>query len=185
MPAFLKNFEYETMVLLVDFLKILLPAGLVLYAMYLTMKGFLNKELEKKVLDYKMKNSEVILPIRLQAYERMALFLERIAPNNLIVRLNDSSYSAKQLQHVLLSEIREEFGHNLSQQVYMSDQSWTLIKKAMEDVIININKSAQDLPEDAKGLELAKRIFENILAGEKESISEALTYMKNEIRQVF
>ncbi|MDQ3394398.1 MAG: hypothetical protein M3512_09850, partial [Bacteroidota bacterium] len=118
-----------------EFLKFLVPALLVLYAMYLTVKAFIQKDLEQQVLNIKMKNQEVLLPIRLQAFERMALFLERITPNNLVLRLNDGSYSAKQFQQVLLSEIREEYYHNLSQQVYMADESWDLVKNAMEEII--------------------------------------------------
>src|SRR5436305_409786 len=91
-----------------DFIQILLPAALVLYAMYLTVKSFLDKETERKLIDLKTKNSEIVVPIRLQAYERMCLFLERITPNNLLVRLNDTAYSAMELQQVLLSEIRQE-----------------------------------------------------------------------------
>src|SRR4028119_1270098 len=114
-----------------DLIKILLPAAAVLYAMYLTVKAFLNKDFDKRLVDIKIKNTELTLPLRLQAYERMCLFLERISPHNLVVRLNEPAYNAIQFHQKLLLEIREEYNHNLSQQVYMSDQSWTYVKNAM------------------------------------------------------
>lgn len=168
-----------------DLLKILLPALVVLYAMYLTVKAFLSKEFEKKVLDLKTKNTEIVLPIRLQAYERMALFLERIAPHNLIIRLNDPGYNAGTFQQVLLAEIRNEFNHNLSQQVYMTDSTWSVVKGTMEEIISIINQSASEVPADAKGIELAKMIFENLLKRNEDPSNKALKVLKKEIQQVF
>ncbi|MDQ3534092.1 MAG: hypothetical protein M3421_00525 [Bacteroidota bacterium] len=173
------------MELILEFLKFLIPALLVLYAMYLMVKAFIQKDIEQKILDIKMKNQEVVLPIRLQAFERMALFLERITPNNLVLRLNDGSYSAKQFQQVLLSEVREEYYHNLSQQVYMADQTWELVKNAMEEIIVVINQAGSGLPEDAKSIDLARRIFERMLEKNNDPIGEALKSLKNEIRHTF
>jgi len=168
-----------------DFLKILLPAAAVMYGMFLTVRSFLNNDFEKKLIDIRLKNNDVILPIRLQAYERMALFLERISPHNLIIRVNDPAYNVAQLHQRMLMEIREEYNHNLSQQVYMTDQAWGLIKNSMEEVIAIINKSADSIPSDAKGIELAKMVFENLIQKNEEPVSKALKFLKIEIQQVF
>ena len=170
---------------LIELAKISIPAALVLYAMFLTVKSFLAKEMENKILDLRKNNSETVMPIRLQAYERVCLFLERISPNNLIRRVSDNSFSARQLQEVLLNEIRNEFNHNLSQQVYMSDEAWNLIKNSMEEVIVVINAAANELPAEAKGIDLSKRIFESLMERNADSTSTALTFVKDEIRQVF
>ena len=116
------------MEVLIEFGKIILPAGAVLYAVFLTVRMFLTKDLEKRLLELKMKNTDTIMPIRLQAFERVCLFLERISPNNLIMRVNDDVYKSGQFQQILLHEIRSEYNHNLSQQVYMSDESWNMVK---------------------------------------------------------
>jgi hypothetical protein len=171
--------------LLTDFLKIVLPAAVVLYAMYLTVKAFLNKEMEQKWQESKMKNKDIVLPIRLQAYERICLFLERISPSNLVLRVNDASYSAKELQAVLLNEIRDEFNHNLSQQVYMSDEAWEVTKNAMEEVIMLINQAASSVAPDAKSIDLAKRIFELMMEKKIDSHGYALTFVKDEVRKVY
>lgn len=168
-----------------ELLKILLPAGLVLYAMFLTIQSFLTKQFEQKLIEVKSKNIDLVLPIRLQAYERMCLFLERIAPNNLIRRVNNAEYNATELHSLLLSEVREEFNHNLSQQVYMSDEAWTQIKSAMEEIIVLINDSASNIPPDARGIELAKRIFEQLIEQNVDPTSRALKFIKDEIRVVF
>jgi hypothetical protein len=168
-----------------DLIKILLPAAGVLYAMYLTVKAFLNKDFEKKLVEMKVETNKQVLPLRLQAYERMCLFLERISPHNLVVRVNEPAFNVVQFQQKLLYEVREEYYHNLSQQIYMSDASWDLIKKAMEEVIAVINKSAIDLPSEARSIELAKMIFENLVQKNEDPTSQALRFLKNEIRQVF
>ena len=170
---------------LLDFLKIIVPASLVLYAMYLTFTSILNKDYEKKIVELRFKNSETVLPIRLQAYERIILFLERITPNNLLLRVSNPAYSSKEFQQVLLKEIREEFNHNLSQQVYMSDKSWSLVKKSVEDLMATINSAANLLPSDASGLDLAKTLFEIIIEKNADITSDAIAFLKDEIRQVF
>ena len=171
--------------LLVEFGKIILPAMAVMYAMYLTVKMFIQKEWQGQRIALSQKTTETLLPIRLQAYERMCLFLERISPNNLIVRLNNSEYNAAQFQHVLLSEVREEFNHNLSQQVYMSDEAWNMVRRAMEDLVVKINQAGSEVNKEGKSLELAKRIFDLVMEQQTDQIQEALTFIKNEIRQEF
>ncbi|HSZ71289.1 MAG TPA: hypothetical protein VK750_01350 [Cytophagaceae bacterium] len=171
--------------LLGDLLKIVIPAGMILYAMYLVVKSFLSKDFERRLVDLKVKNTEIVLPIRLQAYERMSLFLERISLSHLIVRVNDPSYNVAQFQQILLAEIRNEFQHNLSQQVYMSDQTWILIKKAMEDIVSTINLAGSVLPSDARGIELARKVFEIQSDRSEDPTAPALKFLKDEIRKVF
>lgn len=173
------------MEIILDFGKILLPAGLVLYSMYLTMKSILAKEVVKANLDYKIESGKIALPSRLQAFERMCLFLERLSPGNLVLRLNNTNMSAKELQHLMVMEIREEFNHNLSQQIYMSDKSWELIKNTMEDVIALINTSCENLTGDAKSVELAKLIFNEIEKRDIDPVNATLSEVKSEIREIF
>ncbi|KAA5540835.1 DUF7935 family protein [Adhaeribacter rhizoryzae] len=168
-----------------DLLKLILPAALVLYGMYSLVNNYLTKEYQKRILELRMKNSEVVLPIRLQAYERVCLLLERITPSNLLVRVSSAGQSAAEYQRVLLAEIREEFNHNVSQQMYMSDQAWQMVKRSKEEVVTLINRVYHELPENAKGTDLAKRVLENILATEKEPTGSAISFLKQEINQVF
>ena len=82
-------------------------------------------------------------------------------------------------------EIREELNHNLSQQVYMSDQAWLVTKSAIDDLIAIINASATTVDPEAKGIELAKDIFDRFGSLEQDPISTALVVVKSEIRQFY
>lgn len=176
----MKNLEF-----LGDLVKIVIPAAVVMYAMYLVVKSFLNKEFERRLVEFKLKNTETILPIRLQAYERMALFLERISLPNMLIRLNQPNINVAQFQQILSSQVREEMSHNFSQQVYMSDQAWKLIKVAMDDVLNIINSSAQQLQPEAKGVELGKAIFSLLEKREQDPVNLALVYLKSELQRLF
>jgi hypothetical protein len=171
--------------IIADLLKILIPAGLVLYAMFLMVKSFLDKEFQQKALEARSTDRQVLLPIRLQAFERMVLFLERITPNNMLLRLNDSRYSAREFQQVLVHEVREEYNHNLSQQVYMSDESWTAVRTAMEEVIALINQSADELAEDARSLDLSRVVLQKAIDRQQDPTGRALYRLKQEIRTIF
>lgn len=170
---------------LADLLKIILPAGLVIYGMYLTIMSFLKKEREKMLVDLKTQNTNTLLPIRLQAGERICLLLERITPNNLVRRVNSPEYSARDLYHQLLHEVREEFNHNLSQQVYFSDETWESVRRGVESVITMVNQAMQEMPEEARGIDLAKKIFQISLDQKSDTIQKALTRVKDEIRIFF
>lgn len=170
---------------LADLLKIVLPAGLVIYGMYLTVMSFLKKEREKMVVDLKTQNSQTILPIRLQAGERLCLLLERITPNNLVRRVNSPEYSARDLYSTLLYEVREEFNHNLSQQIYFTDETWESVRRGVESVITLVNQAMQDMHEESRGIDLAKKIFQLSLDQKNDVIQQALKNVKDEIRVFF
>lgn len=173
------------MEILIDFIKILVPASVVLYAAYLLVRAFIQKEIELRKLEVRSRSIETILPNRLQAYERMALFLERMSPQNLLVRLNTSGMPARDFHKLLLNEIRNEYNHNVSQQVYMSEEVWRLIKNAKEDLIVSINDAASEMTMESTSLELSKKIFEKTMGKEVDPIMHALTELKKEIQQTF
>ncbi|MCS5489914.1 hypothetical protein [Algoriphagus limi] len=171
---------------LVDLLKILLPAGAVLYGMYLVVVSFLSKEREKMLVDLKTQNTQSILPIRLQAAERLCLLLERITPNNLVRRANVSGMSAAELHSQLLTEVRDEFSHNYSQQVYFSDETWEAVKRAIEEVTTIVNLGRQSLTEGQdSGMDLAKAIFSVTMDRKNDAIAFALKQVKSEINIYF
>lgn len=169
----------------IELAKLIIPAALVLYAMYLVVRSFINKEIGKMQLEVRGRSIETTLPNRLHAYERICLFLERITPNSLLLRVNNGQYTAQELQHILLNEIREEYNHNVSQQIYMSDEVWELVQNAKEDLIVMINEAAGQLPKDATGMDLSKKIFELSIGREADTGALALQKAKSEIRQTF
>jgi hypothetical protein len=170
---------------LIELGKILIPASIVLYAVYLMVRSFIQREIDLKKLEVRTRSIETILPARLQAYERMALFLERVSPQNLLIRLNNPGYTARDFQKILLDEIRNEYNHNVSQQVYMSEQVWDQVKNAKEDLIILINEASSRVTIDSSSLELSKKIFEMVMDKKVDPIGHALSELKKEIQQVF
>lgn len=108
-----------------------------------------------------------ILPLQLQAYERMALYVDRITPQSLIGRIYHPGLSAVDMQIAMVQQIKAEYEHNVTQQIYVSTATWEAVKTLKEQTISVINQVAVQLPPDASALELNKQILEVFLqAGE-------------------
>ena len=170
---------------LIEFGKILIPASVVLYAAFLLVRSFIQKEIDLKRLEVRGRSMETVLPNRLHAYERMTLFLERMSPQNLLVRLNTGTMAAREFHQLLLAEVRNEYNHNVSQQVYVSEDVWELIKGAKEDLIVTINDSAAEMPPEATSLDLSKKIFEKTILKTIDPLAHALSELKREIQRTF
>jgi hypothetical protein len=162
-----------------------LSAAAVFATAYFVLRQFFLNEQKKSLLEIKMKNQQQLTPIRLQAYERLVLLLERISPNSLVMRVNLPGMSAFQLQTALIRNIREEFEHNLSQQVYVSTPAWELVRNTKEETIKLVNISASKLNDTASGTELSTLILEYSMQSANSPGMKAIEYLKNEIRQLF
>src|SRR5204862_1036100 len=102
------------------------------------------------------------LPLRLQAYERLVLFMERIAPGPLVLRVHKSHMTSGMLHGELIATIREEFEHNVTQQIYVSDKAWGKVRQAREETMRLINLSYEQVGDVSSGTELSRQIFENV-----------------------
>lgn len=163
-----------------------LAVGLVLtLALGVMLNTVADKFLEKQRIDVRSKNVEITLPLRLQAYERMCLFLERITPNNLLLRLTPSATSALELQHIVLHEIREEYNHNVAQQLYISAHAWEQIVNAMNETVAIVNQASAEVTAEAPASDLAKKIFAQVIEKNIQPSTHALKVLKEEIRNVF
>ncbi|MFH0895748.1 MAG: hypothetical protein V2A54_15040 [Bacteroidota bacterium] len=170
---------------ILDICKYILPSVVVFVTAFYLLKTFLQADHKKRLVEIRMGNNKVITPLRLQAYERVVLLLERISPESIISRSNISGSTASQLQLQLISAIRTEFEHNLSQQVYMSDSAWEMVKNAKEETIKMINLSMSKLSDSAQGMDLCKILLEMTTKMEKLPTVNALEYVKREVRQNF
>lgn len=169
----------------IEILKYLLPCIVVFAAGYLTVKNFLETETKRRLAEIRLANQSVVTPMRLQAYERMAIFLERINPNILITRTHKSGMSARLLQSELTKVIRTEFEHNLSQQIYMSNHAWEMVKTAKEEITKLVNVAASKLADTATGVDLSQMILQISQQIDKMPTQVALEYIKKEVGQVF
>lgn len=151
-------------------------------------KKFVENEQKKTILEIqKIQESEVrkvVTPIQLQAYERLVLFLERMTPNNLVLRCYQAGMTTQLLKDVMIQNIRDEFEHNLSQQLYISSQAWAYIKNAKEDMINIINSIQAKEGETMTPTAFAGTLFE-LLAGKESQIELAQDFLKEEIQKKF
>lgn len=168
-------------------LTVILSVAVMGYMFYLIIKRYFDNQQKQQMLQMKMDERGEVLrtvtPIRLQAYERMALFLERISPNSLILRCYKPGMDVKLLQGVLTKNIRDEWEHNLSQQVYLSNDAWLRIREAKEEMINLVNSSAVNMPEGADVSSLAGAIF--AASNQASPTDAALDFLKEEIRTQF
>ena len=114
-------------------------------------------------------NNETI-KLRLQAYERLTLLAERIALQNLISRVPNAGLTAKQMQHALIEAIKSEYEYNISQQVYVSPESWRAVHNLKEQNIYIVNQLTTTLPFQASAMDLNKQIIDYLINNPKASL---------------
>lgn len=170
---------------LMELLKLIIPALIVFLTAYFVLNSYLENDYQKRLLEMKMNNQGSVTPLRLQAYERLTLFVERISPNSIIMRSHKTGMSARDLHSVMLQDIRAEFDHNVSQQIFVTPQTWTMIKAVKEETMNLINHAASNLPAQATGIDLSKAIFESMAAHERNPHSVALAMIRTEVQQYF
>ena len=130
-------------------------------------------------------NAKFFLPHRVEAYQRIILFMERISPNSLVMRKFENGMKAKQLQGELLSTIRSEFEHNIAQQIFISPQGWKMVKESKEEIIKIINLASSQIDENGNALDLSQKIFE--IATQLEKLPTEITneFLINELQKLF
>ena len=147
-------------------------------------KEFLAREEKKQLAEMKADNIRVALPLRLQAYERCVLFLERISPVSLILRIAQPGMSALQFQVALSQTVRDEFEHNLSQQIYISGDAWDKLRTAKEEMLKYINSAASGINENAGSAEYAAALMDLENKNHHSAHAEALKFIADEARTV-
>jgi hypothetical protein len=172
------------MEILADILKITIPALIVFLTAWVLLKNMIKNDQDKRRQEMVLQNIRTVTPLKLQAYERIVLFLERISFESLLVRISSSEMTAQQLHIAMLNSIRSEFEHNLSQQIYMSPQAWEVVRSARSNMIKIINSEAEKLPPDSSGMALSKRLLEKIMEIEKEPTRAAIDYVKAEVSRM-
>ncbi len=162
-----------------------LPSAIVFLTAFFFLKKMTENEYRKQMIEFKSTNQKNILPLRLQAYERISIFLERIHPNAMLMRIYKQGMSARLLQAELLKNIRSEYEHNVAQQIYMSKPVWDAVKAAKEETIKIINIAAAKVGDDANGAELSKMIIDISNQLEKIPSDFALDILKKEVKSLF
>jgi hypothetical protein len=158
--------------------------GIVWIAFYMV-KPYLDRDEKIQLLEFKKAISNQTLPLRLQAYERLVLFIERINPANMLIRLNGPAFNSHELYSLIVEEVRSEYQHNITQQIYVSTRAWSVVKRVKEDTLGIVNNAIRTLPETASGLELSKVILSNLSKLEDNPYDIGASLLRKDLEELF
>jgi hypothetical protein len=126
-----------------------------------------------------------LLQLRLQANERLIVFIDRLNPANLFLRLHQPGITAQELQGLILNEVRSEYQHNVSQQLYLSSANWIVLSKLKEDTLAMINNAVAALPAQATGVDLSRKVLEHVAVMSENPYDLTISLLKQDIHQLF
>lgn len=156
-----------------------------LMAFYQFIKADIQSFLTQKSQEQKDEQSVYLGQLRLAALERAILFIDRINPANLFTRLHQPGIGLRELQNLSNLEVKAEFQHNITQQLYLSNESWNVIKQLKDDTITMINHVSAGLPEGANGIDLSRMILQHLATLSDNPYDLAINHVKKEINQIF
>ena len=165
---------------MIEVLKYCIPALIVLAATWIVMFKLFKNEQQKREWELRRAAQKEISPIRLRAYERLALVLERTQPEHLLMDLDVSQFTVPQLQQRLLQTIRLEFDHNVSQQIYVSEPVWDKIVVARGQMLAFVTAIAMQLPPESTSLDYAKMLLTAYSSNGETANEAALHALKEE-----
>ncbi len=164
---------------------IVVPAGAVLMTAIFFMRKIAEREVRVAQLELKAERQKFFLPHRVEAYQRVILLMERIHPNSLIMRLNNPGLPAAAFQLKLLESIREEFEHNIAQQMYIAPASWDIARKAKDETMKIINLAGQQMGPTSTGMDLSSKIFEIVAEVGTLPTEIAVKALKEDVQRLF
>lgn len=171
--------------IITDLLVLALGVFGALIAFYYIVKNDVQEFFNLKTLELNKESRKDLLPLRLQAHERLIIFVDRINPANLLVRLHQQGIEIATLQAGILNEVRSEYQHNITQQLYISNTTWNVVQKLKEDTIAMINNAVQGLPKDANGVELSKAILQHMATITENPYNLTIEFIKKDIQRMF
>lgn len=113
-------------------------------------------------------------PLQLQAYERLVLLCERISIPNLISRTNISQLSAREMQIILLENIKQEFEYNASQQIYVTPIAWESVRNLKDHSMLIINQVSGVLPAEARASDLNRQLLDVVMNQQEQPLHLAV-----------
>lgn len=170
---------------LIEMITLFLGIFLALLAIYGLVRTDIKRFLSLKNLELQQETKSHLLPLRLQAHERLILFVDRINPANMLLRLHQSGIGIAELQAAVLTEVRSEYQHNITQQLYVGTNTWKVVQKLKDDTIGMINNGVLGLGKEATGLELAKAILAHMTGIEENPYDLTIGLIKQDINQLF
>ena len=157
-------------------------AFLALVIIYKFLKDYLSYQNKNKFLSRNDSIKSDILKVKLQAYERLALFLERISLTNLLTRVPPISTEKEDYQYLLIQTIEQEFEHNMLQQIYVSEECWNIILTAKNSNIQYIRNC--DTSNNTLTADKFRELVLTMTINDTSSSGVALSYLKNEVSKL-
>jgi hypothetical protein len=168
---------------IIELIKIILPAVLVFITAWVLLEKYLKHlpiKQDSNVLE--AERLKILLPLQLSAYERLTIFMERIQPGSLVFRHNDISRSSARTQLELLKAVREEYEHNMSLQIYVSDDAWKFVIAAKDEVIEMIKLAGGKVGPDAGAMDFNRQLLEFDAQIKEGAVKRALKFLNLEIK---
>jgi hypothetical protein len=160
---------------------IVLPALLVFFTAQYMMKQHITNSVQLVKTEILKTNLNTFTPLKLQAYERIALFLERTSIPALIQSYAQAGQSAPGVAAAATHAIKEEYSYNVSQQIYVSSQMWTLVKAIKEQHLQLLQNITASLPAEATAADLSQKLIEFLQSMDVQPQDRGMEFMKNEI----
>ena len=170
---------------ILEIIKFTIPALVMFWAIQHLFGQFLAGQSQIKQLEMQSSKKDASLPLRLQAYERLSLFCERISIPNLLLRLKAEGMQAGALRYAMLMAIQQEYEHNITQQVYVSDQLWQIINLAREDTINLISSIGETVDSKSDAKILSTALFKALNERNNYPLHTALRGIKKEASILF
>jgi hypothetical protein len=171
--------------LLLELLKYTLPSLVVFATAYFLLKQHLDDKYKLALLSYRGEGQKITLPLRLQAYERYALLCDRISLPNLVLRVRTPEMRVKDLRAALFISINQEYEHNASMQIYISQVLSEILKAAKEDTLASVILAGQDLDPNADSELLATKILQIYNQTETASTDKAIIAIRTELSSMY
>lgn len=170
---------------MLEILKYTVPALIVFATVYFMMKQYLKQQHDLAAMQMRREQYDNTLPLKLQAYERLALFCERISADNLTYRLSNSSSSAGSLSNAMIIAIQQEWEHNLSQQIYVSDKLWEIISLAKQNMQALVTEASDQVGADASAGLFVTKLMTLVGTQKLDPLQEARKGLKEETQLLF
>jgi hypothetical protein len=165
--------------------KYILPAFIVMMTAYLLFDKMILREEKKQKLGQEAEKKSGITVIRLRAYERLMLVLERTNPETMVMHVIRPGMSCIEFQTGLLDFIRKEYEHNYSQQIYVSDELWKLLTFTRANLVKLVNTAASHFRPDEPAAAMAETIIKMYVETEHNPTQQTIQILKSEIREQF
>lgn len=169
-----------------ELLKYTLPALVTAATAYFLIKQYLDDRLRTEQLAQRRENNRLTLPIRLQAYERLTLLCDRVSIPQVLLRIRMPNMTMGELRGALLLSIRQEFEHNTSQQLYVSDTLWQIISLARDQGLAVVTQAAEGLDPQQPDDDYVNRLLQKLdEQGEPTTLQRAIVAIRTEAGQLF